>query len=347
MSDRTAVADAPRVSIGLPVYNGERFLARTLADWTEQTFESYELIVCDNASTDATADIIREVADKDSRIRYVLNERNVGALSNANKAFELSQAPYYVLSSYDDRHHPRFLEALVHALDADENAVLAYGQSTLMDDDERAFAFDPERRVYTDPEGMRHGYDARLEQHLSDGALERYRAVLASNDVNAPIHGLYKREALDRVGPHQLYGSDRLIVAHAALLGRFAFVQEPLFGFRIHTGSTLHMTRAEWLAREAGAADAGSALDGARTLAAYLKAAGRADLGLLDYGRAVRATIGYAIRPHVIRNVFLPGPDNYFGWTRAPWAARTNGVDGEKSVRSYEMPSEWSWLQHA
>jgi glycosyltransferase involved in cell wall biosynthesis len=338
------VSASPRVSIGLPVYNGERYLARTLADWRRQTFGDFELIVCDNASTDATADIARAAADADPRVRYVRNDTNLGALGNANKAFSLSAAPLYVLSAYDDRHAPDFLAALVGALDEDSDAVLAYGDATLIDEHERPLRFDPVRRSFTGADGIRHDYDARLQQPMSPDRLARFRAVLRSNDVNAPIHGLFRRDALDRIGPHQLHGSDRLIVAHAALLGRFAFVPLPLFGFRIHAASTLHLTREQWLEREAGESDAGSPLDGFRTLTAYLDATGRAHLGPFERVRAVGATLGYALRPHVLRNIFVPGPDNYWGWTRWPWKE-----DADRSIRGNEarddaIPTEWRWL---
>src|SRR4029077_14346748 len=80
---------SPRVSVGLTVYNGERFLAETLDSLVAQTFEDFELIVCDNASTDRTAEIVRDYAARDVRIRYVRNERNIGASGNERRAFAL------------------------------------------------------------------------------------------------------------------------------------------------------------------------------------------------------------------------------------------------------------------
>lgn len=336
----------PRVSVGLPVYNGERFLARTLDDLLGGTFADFELVACDNASTDATPDILADAARHDARVRVVRNETNVGALPNANRAFALATAPLYALAAYDDRHAPDFLSRLVDALDREPRAVLAYGAATLIGEDDRPFAFDADRRRYTDSAGLPYGYDAALERPLASGttgraAVARYRAILGSNDVNAPIHGLFRRAALERVGPHRLHGSDRLVVAHAALLGPFAYVPAPLFGFRIHGASTFHLTRAEWLAREAGRDAAGSALDGAKTLAAYVRATGRADLGAPSRARAVAASVGYAVRPEVLRRALLPGVDNYWGWTRWPGQA----------VRPPEpaaaLPADlgaWGWL---
>lgn len=81
----------PRVSIGLPVYNGEVFLAETLNSILSQTFQDFELIICDNASTDQTQEICRKFARQDERIRYYRNEANLGAAKNFNRVFSLAR----------------------------------------------------------------------------------------------------------------------------------------------------------------------------------------------------------------------------------------------------------------
>lgn len=334
----------PRVSVGLPVYNGERFLQRTLDDLLGGTFADFELVAVDNASTDATADILSDAARRDPRVRVSRNAANIGALPNANRAAALARAPLFALAAYDDRHAPTFLERLVGALDRAPEAVLAYGGTTLVGDDDQPFAFDAASRHYVDADGEVYRYDAALERPLPAGpgaSLARYRAVLRSNDVNAPIHGLFRRTALDRIGPHQLHGSDRLIVAHAALLGPFAYVPEALFGFRIHAASTVHLTRAEWLAREAGRPAAGSRLDGLRTLGVYLRATGQADLGAVARARALVASLGYAVRPDVLRRLVLPGIDNYLGWTR--WPGQPVRTPARVIPRAADA-GPWTWM---
>ena len=84
-----------RLTIGLPVYNGERYLRQTLSSLVAQTFDDFEIIVCDNASFDRTNEISLDFASRDPRVRYVRNERNLGAIPNFNRAATLGTAPFF------------------------------------------------------------------------------------------------------------------------------------------------------------------------------------------------------------------------------------------------------------
>src|SRR5215211_4893186 len=99
----------PQVSIGLPVYNGERYLALCLDSMLAQSFKEFEIVISDNASTDQTAEICRSYQNKDRRIRYFRNEQNAGAAWNHNRVFELSSAPLLKWAACDDLHEPLFL----------------------------------------------------------------------------------------------------------------------------------------------------------------------------------------------------------------------------------------------
>jgi cellulose synthase/poly-beta-1,6-N-acetylglucosamine synthase-like glycosyltransferase len=68
----------PRVSIGMPVYNADQFVDEALKSLVTQSFEDFELTICDNASTDNTQDICRAYGARDGRIRYLRNETNIG-----------------------------------------------------------------------------------------------------------------------------------------------------------------------------------------------------------------------------------------------------------------------------
>ena len=103
------MAAAPRVSIGLPVYYGEQFLTEALDAILTQTFDDFEVIICDNASTDRTAEISQAYAARDPRISYRRNRVNVGAMRNFNLAFRLSRGAYFKWWAADDLCMPTFL----------------------------------------------------------------------------------------------------------------------------------------------------------------------------------------------------------------------------------------------
>jgi len=103
--------------VGLPVYNGERFLGRAIDTLLAQTYRDFELIIVDNASSDGTEDICRAYAQRDRRIHYWRNARNLGAMGNFRRVFELARGELFKWAAHDDEHEPAFLEKCVTALD--------------------------------------------------------------------------------------------------------------------------------------------------------------------------------------------------------------------------------------
>lgn len=306
----------PPVAIGLPVYNGARYLGQTLADLLGQSFGDFELIVCDNASTDETEAIVREAATHDRRIRYFRHARNLGALPNANFAFAQARSPRYVLASHDDRRHPAFLERLNEALDARPDAVLAYPGTTLIDEHDAPMAFDAARARYVDAAGRAYAYDRTLDRALGPDPAARFRAVLHASDINGAIHGLFRADAFARIGHFGIQGSDRLVLARAALAGFWAFVDAPLFGYRIHAGSTVHLPRAAWIERETGSAGGAGRGHLLGTLGRYLRAPWQERVPLAVRLRASGAALGLVVKSRVLERLLLPGPDSYWGWTK-------------------------------
>lgn len=116
---------AARVTIGVPVRNGESELAGCLACLSGQTFRDLEILVSDNASDDRTGEIVADAMRRDSRIRYVRHERNIGALANFTYVLTASETPYFMWRAFDDLSDAGYVERLVAALDANPGAALA------------------------------------------------------------------------------------------------------------------------------------------------------------------------------------------------------------------------------
>src|SRR5581483_7973034 len=121
----------PKVSIGLPVYNGENYLAQAIECLLAQTFSDIELIISDNASTDGTEAIARDFAARDRRVRYVRQPLNRGAGWNFSETFRLAQGEYFKWAAHDDLCAPTFIERCVKVLDVDRELVLCFSRSAV------------------------------------------------------------------------------------------------------------------------------------------------------------------------------------------------------------------------
>jgi glycosyltransferase involved in cell wall biosynthesis len=124
----------PRVTIGVPVFNGESFLAETLDSLLNQTFSDFEVVISDNASTDRTEEICRAYTARDPRVRYCREVVNRGAAWNHNRVFELARGEYFKWNSADDLCAPEFLARCVAALDRDSAAVTAVSETVEIDE---------------------------------------------------------------------------------------------------------------------------------------------------------------------------------------------------------------------
>ncbi|MEM0964415.1 MAG: glycosyltransferase family 2 protein [Bacteroidota bacterium] len=325
---------SPVVSIGLPVYNGERFLGQTLEDFCAQTFGDFELVIVDNASTDATPDIAHRYALRDMRIRYVRNEANIGSLPNFNRAFRLSApAPYFAWAAHDDRHSPDFLGRLLALLEADPTASLAYGRAVYIDDDEEVLPYDDPMGAFLAPDGMAYNDDRALEDDIDGLPSRRFERVLLSTMLNTPIHGVFRRSVLEKSSLHHFYGSDTLLLAEAALAGPFRFADDDLFRWRLHPAGTAYMTREQWAERETGIEGFRPKLP-LRSLPRYLRAVARAGLGPVEATRAYAAVARYVLRADKLKRTFVPGPDNYLGLRRWPWRPETQSAAPTEAAHS-------------
>jgi len=208
----------PKLSIGLPVYNGERYLQEAIDAILGQSFGDFELFVSDNASTDATADIARAVAARDRRVTYHRNAKNIGAAANFTAVSRKATAPYFKWACADDRLAAGFLEAALRELDQHPEAVLCYGGVTLIDADGRELG--------------RH--EQRLDLRSPDVGERFLRARTYMGLLNV-LQGVVRTSDLARVAPHGAYrGSDEVLVAELSLRGRIHEIQAPMLFRRMH-----------------------------------------------------------------------------------------------------------------
>jgi glycosyltransferase involved in cell wall biosynthesis len=235
---------APRVSIGLPVYNGAQYLPAAVEALLAQTFTDFELILCDNASTDQTQAICTAFAARDSRVRYHRNDENIGAAPNFNLVFHLSRGEYFKWAAHDDLHAPDYLARCVEALDNEPAAVLAHTGAVVVDSDGEPVPV----REYDSPPGQRdadapmylreHLYDLDRQVDSPDPAV-RLSEILTRTKWCFEIFGVMRASALRRTPLHlKFYGSDKVLLASLALQGPFRELPERLFVRRHHPGQS-------------------------------------------------------------------------------------------------------------
>ena len=121
------------VSIGVPVYNGEAFLEEKLDSLLARTFEDFEPIILDNASTDRTGEIARRLAARDGHVRYHRHPENLGLTANYNGLIRMASGELFKWATADDLCRPTFLEHCVAALREIPDAVLAYPRTQAID----------------------------------------------------------------------------------------------------------------------------------------------------------------------------------------------------------------------
>ena len=220
----------PRVSIGMPVYNSERFLPETLDSLLTQTFADFELIISDNASADRTEEICRTYAAQDRRIRYLRNETNIGVYKNFNRVFLASSGEYFKWACADDVCHNNLVARCLEVLENDPNVVLVYAKARFIDEAGKSL----ER---ADP-----GWNLQ-----SDAAVERLRYVIYARHVINAFSGLMRTTELakTRLFPTYKIGDYRLL-GDLSLRGKFFEIPEYLFFRRIHQNASGQTPNGEW-----------------------------------------------------------------------------------------------------
>jgi len=204
----------PRISFALPVCNAERFLGRALDSLFAQDFDDFEVVVCDNASTDGTQNLMRRYCEADKRVRYIRNEKNIGQIENFNRVCELARGDFVRWMGADDWLEPEYARKCTAALDARPDAVGVTTQWRYMDDEGRVDFLDvPGPRVDAATPLRRLHLTLRL---LQNGEL-----------LFDPIYSLIRRDALERSGmlPVNRW-TDRLLAFELCLMGPFCHLDD-------------------------------------------------------------------------------------------------------------------------
>ncbi len=220
----TTGRDIPRVSIGMPVFNGEPHVGAAIDSLLAQTYGEFELIISDNASTDRTAEICQDRASRDPRIRHLRNATNVGPRSNFMQVLSLARGEFFMWAAHDDWHDPKYIEECLTAFARDPGIVLVGTAAALIDTKTN-------EQVGVDPGLSTVGLGPAAR-------FRRYRRTLDTpRHYSAIFYGLYRRSALERVLPWPpIVATDQVLLARLCFLGSFFTVPETRFFKRFRVG---------------------------------------------------------------------------------------------------------------
>jgi glycosyltransferase involved in cell wall biosynthesis len=233
-------AFTPKVSIGMPVYDGEAFLVDALDTLVSQTFTDFELIISDNCSSDGTESICREYANKDDRIVYVRQAHNIGPAANFRFVLDQAIGEYFMWAASDDYQNCRLVQSLLDVLSNDARVVLAVADTINIDRNGQILWVDRLNAIR---------YECAVRYPRTNRRLFFRNPI---NNIYFAIYGLYKRNVLADIdftfyeNGKYATGSEIPILAQVALSGLIVSIPEELKMYRRHPESLYHHEQRCW-----------------------------------------------------------------------------------------------------
>jgi glycosyltransferase involved in cell wall biosynthesis len=215
-----------KVSIGMPLYNAERYLERALEALLVQTFTDFELIISDNASTDKTWELCQDYAAKDARIKLYRNASNLGAIANFAHVLNLASSSYFMWAAHDDFWEPNFIADCVASLEANPDAILCFV---------RHLAFDDQTGTISPINYPKDVQSAIPWQRLNS-------LLLCWPLPNVIIYGLFRTDLLKSANAlvFEAGAPDTLVLMKALLAGTFVMVDRPLHTYTVSHRNIKH-----------------------------------------------------------------------------------------------------------
>ncbi|WP_419662183.1 glycosyltransferase family 2 protein [Desulfosarcina variabilis] len=222
------------VSIGLPVYNGENYIEKTLKCLTQQSYKNIEILISDNASTDKTAEICDYFASMDKRVKFFRNKINRGATWNYNYVFYKSKGEYFKWAAHDDLISKFFIEKCIQILDNNPDILLCHSKILEIDENDNFIKTYPSRNYH------------------HNNTVRRVFEYFKRPHAQCAVFGVFRSSALSKTRLiESFYQADRVLIAEILLRGFVFQIPEYLFFKRSHPNQhwKIHNTKSktiEW-----------------------------------------------------------------------------------------------------
>ncbi len=216
---------SPEVSIALPVYNGENYLREAIRSVLRQTFEDFELLLLDNASTDATSEICRETVEQDQRARHLRSDVNRGLIWNHNRGVESARGQYFMWIEHDDLIAEDYLDRCVNALNDDPKIVLSFTNTLIIDENGKEID--------------------QVSNHFDNSSpSSRVKSLARGHTLGDAEFGLMRIETLKKTALHRyIIPSELVLLSEMATHGPFELIPDHLFLRRHHSDEVSHRSR--------------------------------------------------------------------------------------------------------
>ena len=212
-SENNMNANGPKISIGIPVYNGEKFIRKCIEPVLQQKNRNFELIISDNASTDSTPEICKEFLNKDDRISFVRQDKNMGQNWNFNFLLEKANGEYFVWVAADTFLLPEFIEKNIAVLESQDKAVGCISRIKI--DESYNDKYKKEKQILKKIGLVYRPYDTLP---ITGNYMERIRKYLKHFPWEM-FYSVYRTESLRKSFAHGfLLGKDNFIGSDASLV---------------------------------------------------------------------------------------------------------------------------------
>jgi glycosyltransferase involved in cell wall biosynthesis len=213
------------VTVGMPVYNGDNYLAETLDSILGQTYQNFEVVISDNGSTDGTESICRDYSTKDARVKYSRSDVNLGVSRNFRRTVGMSSGDYFMFLAHDDKLAPEFLEKCVAVLDGRPDVVSCYPKAIEIDSQGNALY---KKEQFLDADSPK--------PHL------RFRQMIRMDHNCETLFALVRADVLKQTVIHAaIPDGDRVMLAEVSLHGKYYRVPEYLFLHREHPVRSINL----------------------------------------------------------------------------------------------------------
>jgi len=220
-SENNMNANGPKISIGIPVYNGEKFIRKCIESVLQQNNRNFELIISDNASTDSTPEICKEFLNKDDRISFVRQDKNMGQNWNFNFLLEKANGEYFVWVAADTFLLPEFIEKNIAVLESQDKAVGCISRIKI--DESYNDKYKKEKQILKKIGLVYRPYDTLP---ITGNYMERIRKYLKHFPWEM-FYSVYRTEALRESFVHDFFiGTDASLVLNVLKYGEIQVVDE-------------------------------------------------------------------------------------------------------------------------